>query len=88
MADYACGREKTTGNKGESGQSRLGDFGYHKGVIDGHQRPLGLKCYSVRSAFTGLMEAALRAGMTLAINALNPSAKIDPLSTTGSQPFT
>ncbi len=44
--------------------------------------------YSVRSAFTGLMDAARRAGMMLAINALSPRANIDPPSTSGSHPLT
>jgi hypothetical protein len=46
------------------------------------------RSYSARRAFTGLMDAALRAGMMLARSALTPSAAIDPASTRGSHPLT
>src|ERR1700753_3518939 len=46
------------------------------------------RCYSARRAFTGLTEAARCAGMMLATKAQMPSARTDPLSTTGSHPLT
>jgi hypothetical protein len=44
--------------------------------------------YSVRKAWTGSIEAARCAGITLARSAQNPSAAMEPASTTGSQLFT
>jgi hypothetical protein len=44
--------------------------------------------HSVRKAWTGLMEAARWAGMTLATRAQNPKAAMEPASTSGSQLFT
>jgi hypothetical protein len=44
--------------------------------------------HSVRKAWTGLMEAARCAGITLATSAQNPSAAMEPASTSGSQLFT
>ena len=44
--------------------------------------------HSVRKAWTGLMEAARWAGITLATSAQNPRAAMEPTSTTGSQLFT
>ncbi len=44
--------------------------------------------YSVRKAWTGLIEAARCAGITLARSAQNPSAATEPASTSGSQLFT
>jgi len=45
-------------------------------------------CYSARSAFTGLIEAARCAGMMLAKKAQTLSARTDPTRTSGSHPFT
>ena len=44
--------------------------------------------HSVRKAWTGLMDAARWAGITLATNAQNPRAAMEPASTSGSQLFT
>jgi hypothetical protein len=44
--------------------------------------------HSVRKAWTGLMEAARWAGITLATSAQNPKAAMEPASTSGSQLFT
>jgi hypothetical protein len=48
----------------------------------------GQQHHSVRKAWTGLIEAARCAGITLARSAQNPSAAMEPASTTGSQLFT
>jgi hypothetical protein len=52
------------------------------------RRPCKNLHHSLRKACTGLIEAARCAGITLATKAQNPSATIEPASTSGSQLFT